>query len=215
MIRLVLADDQTLVLAGLRTILESEPDLEVVGEAHSGQQAIELARRLTPDIVLMDIRMPGMDGIAATRQLAEHTKVIILTTFDLDEYVYEALVAGASGFLVKDIPDDQLVAGIRAAASGDTLLAPSVTRRLIESYTRRPPVPSLPTGTSELTPREIEVWRLMARGLSNEEIAAELIIGAATVKTHVARIIAKLEVRDRIQAVVKAYQSGIAPQQFD
>jgi DNA-binding NarL/FixJ family response regulator len=211
MIRLVLADDQSLVLAGLRTILEAEDDIEVTGEARTGQQAVELAHRLSPDLVLMDIRMPGVDGIAATRQLAgTGTKVVILTTFDLDEYVYQALVCGACGFLVKDIPDDQLVAAVRAAVSGETLLAPSVTRRLIESFTRRPPATTLPADAGELTPREIEVWRLMARGLSNEEIAAELIIGAATVKTHVARVITKLGARDRVQAVVRAYECGIA-----
>jgi len=210
MISVLLADDQSLVLAGLRTILEAEADIEVIGEARTGAEAVEAARRLKPDLVLMDIRMPGMDGIAATRQLADtDTKVVILTTFDLDEYVYDALVAGAAGFLVKDIPDDQLVSGVRAAASGDTLLAPSVTRRLIESYTRRPPKAALPAGPDELTAREIDVWKLMARGLSNSEIAAQLTVGEATVKTHVARILAKLTARDRVQAVVRAYECGI------
>ena len=206
MIRVLLADDQSLVLAGLRTILEAEPDIEVIGEARTGSEAIEAARRLQPDLVLMDIRMPGMDGIAATRQLTDtNTRVVILTTFDLDEYLYGALAAGAAGFLVKDIPDDQLVTGVRAAVTGDTLLAPSVTRRLIESYTRRPPKAELPTGRDELTAREVDVWKLMAQGLSNSEIAAELVVGQATVKTHVARILAKLGARDRIQAVVRAY----------
>jgi DNA-binding NarL/FixJ family response regulator len=209
-IRVLLADDQSLVLAGLRTILEAEPDIQVVGTARTGAEAVELARRLRPDLVLMDVRMPGTDGIAATRQLADtDTRIVILTTFDLDEYVYDALIAGAAGFLVKDIPDDQLVAGLRAAAAGDTLLAPSVIRRLVESYTRRPPKLCMPAGPDELTPREIEVWRLMARGHSNTEIARELIVGEATIKTHVAHILAKTRSRDRVQAVVRAYESGI------
>jgi DNA-binding NarL/FixJ family response regulator len=214
-VRVLLADDQPLILAGLRTILEAEPDIEVVGEAHDGQQAVLLARQLRPDLVLMDVRMPKLDGLAATRELASSAdpnpiRVVMLTTFDLDEYVYEALRAGASGFLVKDIPDDQLVAGVRAAAHGETLLAPSVTRRLIETYTHRPPAgETLPAGAEELTPREREIWLLIARGLSNAEIAAQLIIGQATVKTHVARVLSKLGARDRIQAVVLAYESGL------
>lgn len=217
MIRVLLADDQPLVLAGLRTILESEPDIAIVGEARDGRQATILARQVKPDLVLMDIRMPVLDGIAATRELLadapdadnEPIRVILLTTFDLDEYVYEGLRAGASGFLVKDIPDDQLVAGVRAAARGDTLLAPSVTRRLIDAYTRRAPGGQEAPGADELTPREREVWQLIARGLNNSEIAAELIIGEATVKTHVARVLSKLGARDRIQAVMLAYQSEI------
>jgi DNA-binding NarL/FixJ family response regulator len=214
-IRVLLADDQPLILAGLRTILQAEPDIEVIGEAHDGQQAVTLARELRPDLVLMDVRMRKLDGLAATRALASSAqadpiRVVILTTFDLDQYVYEALRAGASGFLVEDIPDDQLVAGVRAAARGDTLLAPSVTRRLIETYTRRPPAgATVPPGADELTPREREIWLLIARGLSNAEIAAQLIIGEATVKTHVARVLSKLGVRDRIQAVVLAYESGL------
>ena len=214
-IRVLLADDQPLVLAGLRTILESEPDIEIVGQAQDGRTAVALARELRPDLVLMDIRMPKLDGLAATRELAaegtgdEPVRVVVLTTFDLDEYVYEALRAGASGFLVKDLPDHELIAGVRAAASGDTMLAPSVTQRLIDTYTQRPPNPTLPAGADELTPRELEVWHLVARGLSNAEIAAQLVIGEATVKTHVARIISKLGVRDRIQAIVLAYESGL------
>ena len=214
-IRVLLADDQPLVLAGLRTILEAEPDIQIVGEAQDGRDAVALARELHPTIVLMDIRMPGMDGIAATRELVanptqdEPVRVVVLTTFDLDEYVYETLCAGASGFLVKDLPDHQLVAGVRAAARGDTMLAPSVTQRLIETYTRRPPNPALPAGADELTPRELEVWRLVARGLANAEIAAELVVSEATVKTHIARIITKLGVRDRIQAIVLAHEGGL------
>ncbi|WP_036327291.1 response regulator [Microbispora sp. ATCC PTA-5024] len=213
-IRVLLADDQTLVLAGLRTILSAEPDMEVVGQARDGQEAVTLARDLDPDVVLMDIRMPRLDGLAAARTIlagGSRTRVVMLTTFDLDEYVYEALRDGASGFLVKDLPDEQLVSGIRTVARGDTLLAPSVTRRLIEVYTRRAPAQaSLLPGVRALTPREVEVWRLVARGLSNTEIASELFVGEATVKTHVSRIMAKLGARDRVQAVVLAYQHGLA-----
>jgi DNA-binding NarL/FixJ family response regulator len=214
-VRVLLADDQPLVLAGLRTILESEPDIEIVGEAQDGRTAVALARQLRPDLVLMDIRMPHVDGLAATRELTtdnpkdEPLRVLVLTTFDLDEYVYEALRAGASGFLLKDLPDHDLVAGVRAAAHGDTMLAPSVTRRLIDTYTQRPPHPKPPPGADELTAREREVWRLVAQGLSNAEIASELVVGEATVKTHVARVISKLRVRDRIQAIVLAYETGL------
>ena len=215
-IRVLLADDQPLVLAGLRTILESEPDIEIAGTALDGRAAVDLARELHPDLVLMDIRMPRLDGVAATRELAGpgpeegRTRVVVLTTFDLDRHVYDALRAGASGFLVKDLPDHELVAGVRAAARGETVLAPSVTRRLIETYTKRPPNPTRPAGADDLTPRELEVWHLVARGLSNSEIAARLVVGEATVKTHVARIITKLGVRDRIQAIVLAYDAGLA-----
>jgi DNA-binding NarL/FixJ family response regulator len=214
-IRVLLADDQPLVLAGLRTILESEPDIEIVGEARDGRTAVILARRLHPDLVLMDIRMPELDGLAATRELVaassagEPVRVVVLTTFDLDEYVYEALCAGASGFLLKDLPDQELLAGVRAAARGETMLAPSVIKRLIETYTRNQPNPTPPAGADELTPREQEVWRLIARGLSNAEIAAELVVSEATVKTHIARVISKLGVRDRIQAIVLAHQSDL------
>jgi DNA-binding NarL/FixJ family response regulator len=214
-IRVLLADDQPLVLAGLRTILEAEPDIDIVGEAQDGRSAISLALELRPDLVLMDVRMPNMDGLAATRELTaagtedQPIRVVVLTTFDLDEYVYEALRAGASGFLVKDLPDHELIAGLRAAAKGETTLAPSVIERLIDTYTRRPPSPELPPAADELTPRELEVWRLMAKGLSNSEIASELVVGEATVKTHVARIVSKLGVRDRIQAIVLAHESGL------
>ena len=210
----LIADDQALMRAGFRMILEAEPDLEVVGEAADGQEAVAEAARLRPDVVLMDVRMPEMDGIQATRRLLDgnnETKVVMLTTFDMDEYVYEALRAGASGFLVKDVPPEQLVAGIRSVASGDSLLAPSVTRRLIQEYVRRPPGP-LRTASPELTrltAREVEVLRLMARGHSNGEIATEFVVSETTVKTHVAHVLAKLGARDRVQAVVFAYESGL------
>jgi DNA-binding NarL/FixJ family response regulator len=210
-IRVLLADDQPLVLAGLRTILDAEPDIEVVGAARDGSAAVELAAELAPDLVLLDIRMPGMDGLTATREIlrAQGPRVVILTTFDLDEYVYTALRAGAAGFLVKDIPDDQLVAGIRAVVRGDTLLAPTVTRRLIDAYTRRSPTSGTVPGAQTLTPREGEVWQLMAKGLSNTEIAGQLFVGEATVKTHVSRVMAKLGARDRVQAVVLAYENAM------
>ncbi|WP_244217512.1 response regulator [Streptomyces carpinensis] len=212
-IRVLLADDQPLVLAGLRTILAAEPDIEVVGQARDGHEAVRLARELRPDLVLLDVRMPRLDGVAAACQIlaadGSAPRVVMLTTFDLDEYVYAALHAGASGFLVKDIPDDQLVAGVRAVCRGDTLLAPSVSRRLVEAYVRRPPGGSSAPGADTLTPRELEVWRLVAAGLSNGEIAAHLYLGEATVKTHVSRLIAKLGARDRIQLVVLGYESGI------
>jgi DNA-binding NarL/FixJ family response regulator len=210
-IRVLLADDQPMVIAGLRTILDAEPDIDVVGVAHDGSTAVALAAELAPDLVLLDVRMPGMDGLTATREIirAGGPRVVILTTFDLDEYVYTALQAGASGFIVKDIPDDQLVGGIRGVVRGDTLFAPTVTRRLVDAYTRRPPIAGTVPGAQTLTPREDEVWRLMAQGLSNAEIANYLVIGEATVKTHVSRVITKLGARDRIQAVVLAYENGM------
>jgi DNA-binding NarL/FixJ family response regulator len=217
-IRVLVVDDEELVRTGLRLILDAEPDLTVVGTAVDGVHAVAEARRLLPDVVLMDIRMPGMDGLAATRQIvggadALPCKVVILTTFDVDEHVYEALRAGASGFLLKDVPADQLAHAIRVAAAGEALLAPSVTRRLIAAFTGpRPAQPAvrLP-GIDELTAREVEVLELLAEGLSNIEIGARLFVGEATVKTHVARILTKLGVRDRVQAVIVAFRAGIVP----
>ncbi len=208
-VRVLIADDQALVRTGFRKILESEPDLEVVGEAGDGGEAVEAGLLLRPDVVLMDIRMPRLDGLEATRRLAGETRVIVLTTFDLNEYVYEALRAGASGFLLKDAPADQLVTAIRVVAAGEALLAPSITRRLIEEFARRPPSNARPAGLEALSPRELEVLRLVARGLSNAEIASELYVSDATVKTHVSRILQKLTLRDRVQAVVLAYESGL------
>ncbi|MGO9754700.1 MAG: response regulator [Solirubrobacteraceae bacterium] len=213
-VRVLIADDQQLIRAGFRMILADEPDIEVVGEAATGAEAVALTRELHPDVVLMDIRMPQLDGIEATRRILaqnhEHTpSVLILTTFDLDEYVYDALRAGASGFLLKDVPAHQLAAGIRTVGEGDALLAPSITRRLIEEFAApRKPADSAPE-LDELTTREREVFRLLARGLTNSEIAAELIVGETTVKTHVTRILMKLGVRDRVQAVVLAYETGL------
>jgi DNA-binding NarL/FixJ family response regulator len=211
----LIADDQALVRAGFRMILEAEEDMEVVGEATDGREAVAEARRLRPDVVLMDVRMPEVDGIEATRRLLGDdgavVKVVMLTTFDMDEYVYDALRAGASGFLLKDVPPEQLVDGIRAVASGDALLAPSVTRRVIEEFVRRPPdsVRTVPPELAELTARELEVLKLVARGLANAEIAKELFISETTVKTHVAHVLMKLKLRDRVQAVVFAYESGL------
>jgi DNA-binding NarL/FixJ family response regulator len=213
-IRVLIADDQALMRAGFRLILQAEPDLELVGEAADGREAVAEAARLRPDVVLMDVRMPELDGIEATRRLLDgndHTKVVMLTTFDMDEYVYQALRAGASGFLLKDVPPEQLVAGIRSVASGDSLLAPSITRRLIQQFVRRPP-DALRTPSPELarlTAREVEVLRMMARGRSNAEIATEFFVSETTVKTHVAHLLAKLGLRDRVQAVVFAYESGL------
>jgi DNA-binding NarL/FixJ family response regulator len=211
-IRILIADDQELVRTGFRVVLDAEPDLEVVGEAEDGQTALEASQALQPDVVLMDIRMPNLDGIEATRRLAagdRSPRVLILTTFDLDDYVYEALRAGASGFLLKDVRASDLCQAVRTVAAGEALLSPSITRRLIESYTRRPPAAAQPAALAELTPRELEVLRLVARGLSNATIARELVVGDATVKTHVARIFSKLDLHDRAQAVVLAYESGL------
>jgi DNA-binding NarL/FixJ family response regulator len=213
-IRVLIADDQALFRSGFRMVLEAEDDIEVVGEAATGRQAIDSTRRLKPNVVLMDVRMPELDGIAATREIAgedeQAARVLILTTFDLDEYVYDALAAGASGFLLKDAQPEELVAGIRVVASGEALLAPTVTRRLIEDFSRaRPGRLETPPGVDELTPREREVWGLLAQGLSNAEIAERLIVGETTVKTHVARVLMKLGLRDRVQAVVLAYESGV------
>jgi DNA-binding NarL/FixJ family response regulator len=211
-IRILIADDQELVRTGFRVVLDAEPDLEVVGEAADGFAALDSAETLRPDVVLMDIRMPNLDGIEATRRIAAgdgSPRILILTTFDLDDYVYEALRAGASGFLLKDARAEELRQAVRMVASGDALLSPAITRRLIESYTRRPPPTVRPAPLAELTPRELEVLRLVARGLSNAQIARELVVGDATVKTHVARIFSKLDLHDRAQAVVLAYESGL------
>jgi DNA-binding NarL/FixJ family response regulator len=215
MTTVLIADDQALVRVGLRKILEAEPDLGVVGEAADGEEAIGEARRLCPDVVLMDIRMPVLDGIEATRRLVQAhpgTRVLILTTFGLDTYVYEALRAGASGFMLKDAPPEEIAAAVRIVASGEALLAPAVTRAVVEEFARRP-VPrepaALPAVLSELTPREREVLDLLARGLSNPEICAQLVITEATAKTHVARILQKLGLRDRIQVVIYAYETGL------
>ena len=214
-IGVLIADDQALVRAGFRMVLEAEEDIAVIGEAANGEQAVHGTQRLRPDVVLMDIRMPELDGIAATRQIvhgqAEHAaRVLILTTFDLDEYVYDALGAGASGFLLKDSPPEQLVSAIRVVAGGEALLAPSITSRLIEQFARTRAVSGEPPpGLDELTARELEVFKLMARGLSNAEIANALVVGDTTVKTHVARLLGKLGLRDRVQAVVLAYESGL------
>lgn len=212
-ISVIVVDDQELVRAGLRMLVGAQPDMTVVGEAADGREAIALARNAHPDVVLMDIRMPGLDGIEATRTIvseaSERTRVVILTTFDADEYVYEALAAGASGFLLKDGPADELFRGIRAAHAGQSLLAPSVTTTVVRQLAARRPARFHPQ-LEDLTARELEVLRLMARGLSNAEIATELYIGGGTAKTHVARILMKLGVRDRVQAVIIAYESGVA-----
>jgi DNA-binding NarL/FixJ family response regulator len=212
MTTVLLVDDQQLVRTGFRLILDLEPDMEVVGEASDGQQGIRLVAETRPDVVLMDVRMPVLDGIQATRHLSEAgsaSRVLILTTFDLDEYVYGAMRAGASGFLLKDAPREQLVAAVRVVARGESLLAPSVTRRLIEQFVRMPPpTDGIPDAMRELSTREREVLALLARGLSNAEIAARMILGEATVKTHVARLLAKLGTRDRMQAVILAYETG-------
>jgi DNA-binding NarL/FixJ family response regulator len=234
-IRVLLVDDQALVRAGFRMILDAEDDIEVVGEASDGEQAVYSAKQFNPDVILMDVRMPNMDGIEATRKIVhaegngagaapasagedadpalDRPRVLMLTTFELDEYVYESLRAGASGFLLKDVPADQLVAGIRVVAEGEALLAPSVTKRLISDFSAARAAKAAeenpPAGLAELTTREMEVFKLIARGMSNHEIAQELVVSETTVKTHVARILMKLGLRDRVQAVVLAYESGL------
>jgi DNA-binding NarL/FixJ family response regulator len=212
-IRVLLVDDERLVRAGFRMILNAEPGLEVVGEAADGREALAAVEELRPDVVLMDIRMPIVDGLEATRQIVSRgeprSRIVVLTTFDLDDYVYEALRAGASGFLLKDAPEDQLVAAIRVAADGGAMFSPSVTRRLIEEFSRRTSRREEPPALSELTPREREVLRLLARGRSNQEIAADLVVSEHTAKTHVAHILSKLGLRDRVQAVVLAYEGGL------
>jgi DNA-binding NarL/FixJ family response regulator len=213
-VRVLIADDQELIRTGFRMILAAEPDIDVVGEATNGAEAVSICRELHPDVVLMDIRMPELDGIEATRRILAQPhqpkpSVLILTTFERDEYVYGALRAGASGFLLKDVPAHKLAAGIRTIGEGDALLAPSITRRLIEEFAApRTPADSTP-GLDELTPRELEVFQLLASGMTNNEIAAELVIGDTTAKTHVARILMKLGVRDRVQAVILAYETGL------
>ena len=214
MTTVLIADDQALVRVGLRKILESDRETTVVGEAGDGEDAVAETRRLLPDVVLMDIRMPVLDGIEATRRITRaqpNTRVLILTTFGLDGYVYDALHAGASGFMLKDAPPEEIAAAVRIVASGDALLAPAVTRAVIDEFARRQPVaaPVLPPAVTELTPREREVLDLLARGLSNPEICGKLVISEATAKTHVARILQKLDLRDRVQAVIYAYETGL------
>jgi DNA-binding NarL/FixJ family response regulator len=210
-IRVLVADDQSLVRAGFRMLLSDEDEIEVVAEAANGLEAVEKAARFEPTVILMDIRMPELDGLEATRQILAAgggARILILTTFDLDEYVYEALRAGASGFVLKDDPPEQLIAAIRTVAAGDALLSPAVTRRVIEQFVRSPR-PAAPPGLDELTERELDVFRLVAKGLSNAEIGGRLFIGETTVKTHVTHILFKLGLRDRVQAVVLAHESGL------
>jgi len=211
-VRVLLADDERLVRAGFRMILNAEPDIEIVGEAADGHEAVAAARRLRPDVVLMDIRMSGLNGIDATTRLLEDQdapRVVVVTTFDSDEYVFAALRAGASGFILKDAPEDQLISAIHTVADGGALLAPSVTRRLLDHYARHSPTASANDVLAQLTARETDVFRLVARGHSNAEIARELWMSEHTVKTHVAHLLAKLGLRDRVQAVVLAYESGL------
>jgi DNA-binding NarL/FixJ family response regulator len=211
-IRVILADDERLVRTGLRMIIDAEPDLEVVAEACDGVEAIEAARRVPADVLLMDVRMPNLDGLAATRRVVErpgHPRVIVLTTFDLDEYAFEALRGGAGGFLLKDAPESDLIAAIRVAADGGSIVAPSVTRRLIERFAATPDPSAARPVLELLTPRETEVLRLLARGLSNGEIADTLVVSEHTAKTHVAHVLDKLDLRDRVQAVVLAYETGL------
>jgi DNA-binding NarL/FixJ family response regulator len=210
-IRVLVADDQSMIRAGFRMLLAGEPDIEVVAEAENGLEAVEKAARFSPTVALMDIRMPELDGLEATRRILggdTTTRILILTTFDLDEYIYEALRAGASGFVLKDDPPEQLLAAIRTVAAGDALLSPAITKRVIEQFTSKPR-PAPPDGLDELTDREREVFRLVADGFSNAEIAQELYIGDTTVKTHVTHVFQKLNVRDRVQAVVLAHQAGL------
>jgi DNA-binding NarL/FixJ family response regulator len=212
-IRVLLCDDQALVRGGFRMILEARPDLEVVGEAEDGLQAVELAGQTQPDVILMDVRMPNIDGVEATRRIVERgsgARVIVLTTYDLDEYVYDAIRSGASAFLLKDVQPTQLVEAIRIVAAGDALLAPSVTRRLLDRFARSlPDRQPAPASLSTLTEREVEVLRLLASGLSNAELSERLFVSEATVKTHVSSLLRKLEVRDRVQAVILAYEAGL------
>ena len=210
-IRVLVADDQSMVRAGFRMLLSGQEDLEVVAEASNGLEAVDKAQRFDPDVVLMDIRMPELDGLEATRRILaadRGTRVLVLTTFDLDEYIYEALTAGASGFVLKDDPPEQLIGAIRTVAAGDALLSPAVTKRVIERFTRLSR-PTPPSGLEELTARELDVLRLIAQGLSNEEIGKQLFIGETTVKTHVTHVLQKLNLRDRVQAVVLAHQAGL------
>jgi DNA-binding NarL/FixJ family response regulator len=212
-VTVLIADDQALVRAGFRSILDAQPGISVVGEANDGRDAVDLVRKRRPKVVLMDIKMPDVDGLEATLRIVadagNETAVLILTTFDLNEYVYDALRAGASGFLLKDVPPEQLIAAVRIVAAGDALIAPAVTKRLIESFIRTAPPNSPPAELQNLTPREVEVLILVARGLSNAEIATDLVLSQATVKTHVKHVLAKLGVRDRVQAVVFAYEASL------
>jgi DNA-binding NarL/FixJ family response regulator len=212
-IRVLIADDQTLVRTGFRVILEAEGDIEVVAEADTGHEAIRQAQLVQPDVILMDIRMPELDGLSATEQILQRPDpptIVVLTTFDQNEYVYRALRAGAAGFLLKDAPSTRLIAAVRAAATGDSLIEPSITQRLVERFVEPARPQGLPRELASLTERELDVLRLLARGLSNAEIAAELVVAETTVKTHVARILTKLGIRDRVQAVVLAYETGFA-----
>jgi DNA-binding NarL/FixJ family response regulator len=213
-VRVLLVDDQAMVRTGFRLILESEPGIEVVGEAADGREALSAAREVQPDITLMDVQMPILDGLAATQQMLDdaeiHTRVVILTTFERDEYIFGALRAGASGFLLKNAPPEDLIEAIRIVAAGNALLAPSVTRRLIDEFTKRPSPRVLAPELGLLTERELETLRLLAQGLTNAEIAARLFVGESTVKTHVSNIFGKLSLRDRVQAVIFAYESGLA-----
>ena len=217
-IRVLLADDQTLVRTGFRVILEAEGDIEVVAEADTGHEAIRQAQLARPDVILMDIRMPELDGLAATEQIlrqADPPTIVVLTTFDQNEYVYRALRVGAAGFLLKDAPSSRLIAAVRAAATGDSLIDPVITRRMVERFVEPVQPQALPQQLTSLTDRELDVLRLLARGLANAEIAAELVVAETTVKTHVARILAKLSLRDRVQAVVLAYETGFVTRGHD